>query len=100
MGLDDLVDDHEESAEEDKAEELADELGIEDKEELERLDGRISRVYEHMILLDAQVERLSNDMKQMKKLLGELIRKEQEEQMEEKNTDDDDQEEGSWLDYE
>lgn len=79
MGLDDLVDSTKDEADKEKVNNLADELGIEDREDLENLDGRIGRLFEHIILLDGKVERMEEEVSQVKRLLGELIEKEKEE---------------------
>lgn len=97
MGLDDLVDNTKDEADEEKVNDLADELGIEDREDLENLDGRIGRLFEHIILLDGKVERMEEEVSQVKKLLGELIRKEKED---EESESEENSEVSDWLDGE
>lgn len=85
MGLDELVDDHEQEHEEEETRNLLDELGIESREELEAMDGRIGSLSEMVISLDSRVERLNDRLERQEKLLSNLIEEVVEKEPQEEN---------------
>jgi hypothetical protein len=66
MGLDDLVDDVEEGEKEEEVEELADELDVDDKEELEKQEGRVSELYEMLIQMDKRLSDMEDELSLMR----------------------------------
>lgn len=67
MGLDDLVDGQEEDAKEKKISTKAEKLGVEDQEELDRLDDRLNRAVEGQINNDKRIEDLEEEVKMLKR---------------------------------
>lgn len=55
-GIEDLLDD----AEKDEVDKLADELGIEDKEQLNKVDSKISDLYKLLVSFDKKMEELED----------------------------------------
>jgi len=62
MGLDDIIDSGKEDAKESKVNELAEELGVEDKEDLEKLNNQMKTLSEIVISLDKEVEELREEV--------------------------------------
>lgn len=58
MGLGDITDDVKEETKEEEVENIADELGIEDKEDLEHLSDRITRLFNTIQSMDKRIEEL------------------------------------------
>lgn len=62
MALEDITSDVEEETKEEESEELKDELGIEDRETLKEVDGRLDDIMELAINLDRRVQDLEDDL--------------------------------------
>lgn len=74
MGLDDLVDDVGEDKEKEELEELMDELGIEDKDDLEQLDGRLDRMFGIVLTLENDIENLKSEVNVLRSALSRTIK--------------------------
>lgn len=62
MALDDLVEDKEAEKEKEKLKELKDTLGIENKEDLDKLDDRLNLLAEIIIIHDKKIEELEDKL--------------------------------------
>lgn len=69
MGLDDLVDDTKESKEKEEVNTLSEELGVDDLEDLEKVDGRLQDLFQIMISQDRRIEELEDDIRVLKSLV-------------------------------
>lgn len=63
MALEDITEDVQEETKKEKTEDLSDELGLEDKEELEKFNENITRLHEMIESIDRQLEELEKDMR-------------------------------------
>lgn len=72
MGLDELVDDVEESKKKEELQNLADKLGIEDREDMEELDQRLDRMLAIVLTLERDVEELKKEVRLHQKALHRL----------------------------
>lgn len=73
MGLDDLSNKAEKKAGEERVEELSEKLGVEDKEELERLDDRISTMSQIIVSQEQEIESMRHKIDSLEELLNYLI---------------------------
>lgn len=80
MGLGDIAQDKKKESKKEATSEIADELGIEDKDELEKMDGRLGRILSIVVSLDKKVEVLEDKI--------ELVKEKQDEILEEVKDDD------------
>lgn len=80
MGLDDLTDEVEGEVAESEVEELTDKLGIEDKQELEELDDRLSTMFSMYSSLASTVDEIEKEVKIHKKVLGTVLEELEEQQ--------------------
>lgn len=71
MGFDDLIDDKEEEADREKVEELKEELGVEHKEDLEKLHDTHKALLETVEAMDQKIERIEDELRAMKYNEGE-----------------------------
>lgn len=69
MALGDIADSAKEEKKESKLEELKEELGVEDKEELEELNGHLRLMRNVMIAQDKKIERLENRVDKLEKII-------------------------------
>jgi len=67
-GIEELVND----AEEDEVDEMSNKLGVEDREELERLDDRISDIHELLVKIDKQLEETKDKLRTHENAISEL----------------------------
>jgi len=72
-GVDDLIDDADEDADERQVQEAKDKLDIEDKEELEELDDRLSRAYKLILQYDSRIEQLEEEVETLRSTVVKLI---------------------------
>lgn len=91
-GIDDLIDD----AEEEEVTELATELGLEDKQDIEELDNRLSDIYTLLIAFDKQLEKIENRLKMLEKT---VLADDQENQEDEEDEQDENSESTSGLEF-
>lgn len=73
MGLNDLGENEKERVQEEQSEELATELGVEDKEDLERLDDRLNTLLELTNSNGKRLEEVENDMRTYKRMVTQLM---------------------------
>lgn len=66
MALEDIANDVEEETKEEEVEELSNELGIEDKEDLEHLSDRITRLFNTVESIDRKLEELEGLEKEIR----------------------------------
>lgn len=74
MGFDDLIDDVEEEKKQDEVEELKESLGIEDKEDMEQLEGRLQNLMSMQITLDKRMEEMEDEVRILRKALGAVLK--------------------------
>lgn len=85
-GMDELLD----SAEQEEVQEVADKLGVDDKEDLQQLDDRISDLYELLVSQDKKIEQLERRLDVQEELIRKLINDDEDTKTDnEQNTDDD-----------
>lgn len=73
MGLDDLGDKKQEEVKEEQAEEIADKLGIEDTEDLQALDQRISDMSSELVSFHKSIERLEEKMENNRLMIRSVL---------------------------
>jgi len=73
MGLGDIAEDKKEEAQKEVTEDIADELGIEDKDDLEKMDGRLGRILSIVVSLDKKVESLEEKLEMVKNTQDEIL---------------------------
>lgn len=69
MGLGDITDEAEKETKNEQVDSLADELGIEDKDDLEEMDGRLDRILSIVLSLDKKVEDIEDEIEVVKSKL-------------------------------
>lgn len=73
MALDDLGDKVKEETKEEKAEEKVEKLGIDDPEELEKLDQLLSDTSVNLVQIDGKIEELRDQMKYQERMIRTVI---------------------------
>lgn len=68
MGLDDIVDDQKEE----DVQETAEEIGLEDREDVEKLDGRLDDMMSMVLSLDKDVDDIDETLKSISSRLSEI----------------------------
>ena len=69
MGLGDITDEAEKETKNEQVDSLADELGVEDKDDLEEMDGRLDRILSIVLSLDKKVEDIEDEIEVVKSKL-------------------------------
>lgn len=74
MALDDLVDDVDKEQEKEEMEGILDELGVDSKEELQKLEDKLDRVQTGLIQYDKRMESIENRLDILEGTIARLIR--------------------------
>lgn len=74
MGLEDIAKGAKKDQKEDDKEELEEELGVENVEDLERLDDRLSSMVNSLTTQDQEIEELENEINILKSALATALR--------------------------
>lgn len=69
MALDDLSDSAKEEEEEEQVEGIMEELGVENKEELEELDGRVGTLSKTVVAQDKKINELEEEVKSLRAIV-------------------------------
>lgn len=70
MGLDELADNKKEEQKNNKVEGLKEELGVEDKEDMQELDSRLSKALQMIITMDRRIEELEGRLAVIERALS------------------------------
>jgi uncharacterized coiled-coil protein SlyX len=92
MGLDDMGESARQSKDEEETEQLKEELGVEDKDDLERLEKRTQTQSKIEMALDSRVEELEKEVKVLRKALAAVI-----EELDDSDSTNDDDSDEIWL---
>lgn len=72
MALDDLSESVEEETKKERTEDVAEKLGLEDREELEKMDDRLSDMFNLYLSIDKRLEETEGDLKSIKSEIQQL----------------------------
>jgi len=98
-GLDELVDDVDKEQDKDEIEGMLDQLGIESKEELQKLEARLDGINEGLMTYDKRMERIENRLAIMEQALAKLIEEQEDSDSQESSSEKESTDENSSFDW-